>query len=271
GREGDACLVEIRLTRRQPLQPETWQQENPGEPPRGLQQQPELHRQAEREDGDHDRRDRGRRQRPEATAEDCDRQEQRGEIRPTAKGEARRMRAAVPGVPEAPLLECSDRAMFGAVKEERPAAQQPHQQRARGDAADNEADPARRKGEQQRRDDRNDEEVALLAPRDAFAPEHRRQGRGEPDETASDRNPAQRLRRLWHEPFAQAAVDAGESPEALADDDHTVRTRHPPVSLHALRIVSVLRPYEASPPAPPAMIVIRGPPGKSRAAYSQMK
>src|SRR5262245_27696487 len=83
-RQRHARLVELGLTRRDALQPETRQQHHACESPRALHEQPELHRHRKGEHRDDERRERRRGQRPESTADDGDRHQQRGEVRSAA-------------------------------------------------------------------------------------------------------------------------------------------------------------------------------------------
>src|SRR5215210_5134706 len=124
----DARLVELRLTRREPLQSQAGQKDDARETRQALNQLPQLHREGQREHGYDDRSERGGRQRPETAAEDGDGHQQRREIRATAQREARGQRCAVPGFPKTPLLECRDRPVLGTVQVERAAAQEPAEQ-----------------------------------------------------------------------------------------------------------------------------------------------
>ena len=65
------------------------------------------------------------------SARSVDGQDERDEVRPAAQREARRLDLVLPGGAELPLLGGRDRAMLGAVQEERPSAHDPGEQRDR--------------------------------------------------------------------------------------------------------------------------------------------
>src|SRR5919201_6937037 len=117
-------LFETRLARCHALEQEARNEERTRRTgPRRLHELPELHRHREREHGPDERREHGRRQRPEALAERRDREHQRGEVRPTARREARRSRVSLPCLAQTPFLRGRDRSVLGAVEEQRAAAQ----------------------------------------------------------------------------------------------------------------------------------------------------
>ena len=99
--ERDACLRELGLTCRQPLQTKTGQEEDPREcAATTCSKQPELHRQSKCKHGDDERREGRCRQRPEATAEDRHREVSRAAKFVPQRSEKRDGRAIpVPRVP----------------------------------------------------------------------------------------------------------------------------------------------------------------------------
>ena len=116
--------------------------------------------------------------------------------------------------------------MLGAVQGERPPAQEPENEAQRHTEAREQRCTLRQEREEQRRSDSGSEQEPLARLRDPAAAEQGRHREPEPDEPAHERDPPEPGARLGHRPLAQAAVDACERPEALADDRHAVWSRH---------------------------------------------
>ena len=123
---------------------------------------PELHRDADRDDG-HERTGHrgGEEARREAVENGGDRNCKRGEVRATAWREAARPYLAGPGSSERARLGSRDCAMLGAVQAQRASAEQPDDDQRRREQARRELEPVRQGDEAQRQQDRAEEKETL--------------------------------------------------------------------------------------------------------------
>src|SRR4029079_16270589 len=167
-------LVEPRLTRGEPLQPQPGQQENaPPATRRALDEAPELHRQGKREqEDDHGRPHRGAdRQQPVRTERDG--QCERREVRAAPRGEPRRAGGTLPRRLEPPRFGSGDGTVLRAVKVERSTAEDRRDEQQRERDARARRARSLEQGETERRDQSGQYQPALAPLRDAVAPEER--------------------------------------------------------------------------------------------------
>ena len=158
-----------------------------------LHRLPELHRDADREDGDERAGQRG----GEETGRDVvehgrDGNRERGEVRPAASREPAGRALRPPTWLRETRLGRRDRAMLGAVQAQRAAAEEPED-----DQADpgRELEPARERDEGEGEQQRGEEEEALAEAGDAAAADERCHRGRQLEQAADERDPALRDRR----------------------------------------------------------------------------
>ena len=117
--------------------------------------------------------------------------------------------------------------MLGAVQEERPAAQEPSEQQHGEHDRERKPGGLREEDERERGQHCGREEGALTWTGDVRATEQRSEREAEPNQTAQERHPPDEAGRRGHRALADAAVAAGERPEALACDHNAVGASHP--------------------------------------------
>ena len=227
---------------------------------------PELHRQ--REGGARRERRVGRRRgRPEAVGEHGDGEHERREVRPAARCEPRRLRALRPRSGRAAGLGRGDRAVLGAVKEERPAAQHPCRPGRRRSRFRAEARRLRQEDERQRREQRGEQKHPLAPARDAPATEERGQRQAEPRPSRAGAEPGARSAAAR----ASALPDVPSRPANAQKRSLAITTpsaRAIPPSLGGRGAGRRVRGRSESGRDPPDRIARWRPPGKGRAAYS---
>jgi hypothetical protein len=151
--------------------------------------------------------------------------------------------------------------VLGAVEAQRATAEDPRQHPNRQQHADDELDPGRQDEEGEWGDQKRDQEPPLVRGNDAVATHDRRDRRAESSQTADERNPAERFRRLRHLALSQRAVDTRERPEPLADDHDAVRPRHPSEPGQPRKRVCARKEIEGGGLVHPLSIVKGRPPG----------
>jgi hypothetical protein len=104
------------------------------------------------------------------------------------------------------------------------SAEDPSEQRDRHERPSDPGGCRRQEYESERDDHQRGEDPTVASPCDPATAKDRREGGGELQEAAQEGNTIEA--RARHDPFPQRAVDAGERPEAVANDDDPVWACH---------------------------------------------